>query len=131
MTGAAWAALAVAGLAVLLSAAVLVSVRGLRRSVTRVEAALETEVEGLAVALDELQASLGTLRRQVDRLADANGLPELDAPEPRLSRVPSVLRTRSVVKAMALGTGTAHAARRLRHGTGNGNGGGDTNGKAR
>ena len=78
---------------------------------------LTTAVAGVQQSLDELASGAATvedLKGAVAAALDPTPEPE---PEPApVSRVPPVLRTRSVVKAMALGTGTAHAARRLRNG---------------
>lgn len=103
MTGAEWTAVAIAAAALLVTLAVLVAVRGLHRSVTQLQASVDDLAAG-AATIEQLRAAV-------------TGEPEpTEEPEPVVSRVPPVLRTRSVVKAMALGTGTAHAARRLRNG---------------
>jgi hypothetical protein len=90
-------------LAVVLLAVVERTVRALAREVRELHATVDALASG-APTLEQLRAAVA-------------GVPEpTDEPEPVVSRVPPVLRTRSVVKAMALGTGTAHAARRLRNG---------------
>jgi hypothetical protein len=113
-------------IAALLAAALgLVVLRGVRilgRRLDALQTALDEQRAAAAAATSDLGQEVARITAQVDRLADAAGLPELDAPPPRVSRVPQVLRTRPVVKAMAFGTGTAHAARRLRSGNGNGKG---------
>ena len=111
MSAAEWVALAVAATALLLTVAVLATVRGLRRSVDSLHFSVE--------ALSSDAATVEDLRDAVRPLPVGES-DTADEPEPVVSRVPTVLRTRSVVKAMALGTGTAHAARRLRNGNGKG-----------
>jgi hypothetical protein len=117
-----WVAVAMAAVALFLAVAVLVGLRGLRRSMTRLQAG----VDALAAdpSLDDLHDAMAGLRNRVDAIARATGVPE--PVEPVRSRVPTMLRSRGVVKAMALGSGTAHVARRLRNG--NGSGSGTTNG---
>ncbi|MEY2476123.1 MAG: hypothetical protein QOG87_1438 [Actinomycetota bacterium] len=111
MSAAEWIALAVAATALIFTLAVLAGLRGLRRSVDSLHVSIEAMSNG-AATIDDLKAAVRPL---------LTGEPEpMDEPEPVVSRVPPVLRTRSVVKAMAIGTGTAHAARRLRNGNGKG-----------
>jgi hypothetical protein len=102
---------------------VLLTLRSLGRRITAVEdAVLELRTDTVG-GVELVQDAMARANAQVDRLADAAGLPPIDERPPPLTRVPRMLRSRSVVKAMALGTGTAHAARRLRNGsTGNGTG---------
>lgn len=97
-----WVAIAVSGVTLLV---VLLATRALTRSIADLQASIDDLAAG-AATLDDLRAAVHAPQE-----------PETaDLTEPVVSRVPSVLRTRSVVKAMALGTGTAHAARRLRNG---------------
>jgi hypothetical protein len=103
VSAAEWTAVVIATAALVVTVAVFAAVRGLGRSVTRLQESIDDLVAG-AATIEQLKAAVA-------------GEPEpVDEPEPVVSRVPPVLRTRSVVKAMALGTGTAHAARRLRSG---------------
>jgi hypothetical protein len=112
----------VAVLALGLLLAVLLTVRSLGRRIIAVEdAVLELRAETVG-GVELVQEGVARANAQVDRLADAAGLPEIDERPRPITRVPKMLRSRSVVKAMALGTGTAHAARRLRHGSTNGTG---------
>ena len=92
-----------AAVTLLIALTVLRTTRTLQRSVADVQASIDELAAG-AATIEQLRAAVA-------------GEPEpVDEPDPVVSRVPPVLRTRSVVKAMALGTGTAHAARRLRNG---------------
>jgi hypothetical protein len=112
----------VAVLALGLLLAVLLTVRSLGRRITAVEdAVLELRAETVG-GVELVQEGVARANVQVDRLAGAAGLPAIDERPRPITRVPKMLRSRSVVKAMALGTGTAHAARRLRHGSTNGTG---------
>jgi hypothetical protein len=101
--------LIVLGLAFVVAAlAVVVALRSLTRSVEE----LRTEIAG-AATVEDLRAAL----------AEIPDPPDDGEPERPLTRVPTMLRSPGVIKAMALGTGTASAARRLRGGSnGNGNG---------
>lgn len=92
---------------VVLGLAVVVALRTLTRSVDQ----LRAEVAG-APSLDDLRTAV----------AQALDPPVETEPERPVTRVPTMLRSPGVIKAMALGTGTASAARRLRQGVGNGNG---------
>jgi hypothetical protein len=106
--------LAAALLAVVLVVVALVSLRSLRRS-----------VDDLHLVVDGLSAGAATtddLRAAVAAALDPE-VPE-QASEP-VSRVPRVLRTGPVIKAMAIGSGTAHAARRLRGSAGDASNGRD------
>lgn len=97
-----WIAIGVSGFTLVV---VLGAARGLRRSIADLQASVDDLAAG-AATLDDLKAAVRE-----------PGEPDItEEPEAVVSRVPPVLRTRSVVKAMALGTGTAHAARRLRNG---------------
>jgi hypothetical protein len=104
VSAAEWTAIAIAAAALVVTLAVLVALRGLGRSVAQLQGSIDDLAAG-AATIEQLRAAVA-------------GEPEPPAePDPVVvSRVPPVLRTRSVVKAMALGTGTAHAARRLRNG---------------
>ena len=97
-----WVALGISCLTLLV---VVLATRGLKRAIANLQASVDDLAAG-AATLDDLRAAV-----HAPEMPDASELAE-----PVVSRVPPVLRTRSVVKAMALGTGTAHAARRLRNG---------------
>ena len=98
------AALLLGVVATLLLAIALLALRRLGRAVAYVQASIDDLAAG-AATIDDLKRAVAGHEEPADE------------PDPVVvSRVPPVLRTRSVVKAMALGTGTAHAARRLRNG---------------
>ena len=103
MSGADWIAIGVSAVTLVIALAVLRTARTLQRSVA-----------GVQTSVDDLAAGAATIEQL--RAAVAGEPEPAEEPDPVVSRVPPVLRTRSVVKAMALGTGTAHAARRLRNG---------------
>lgn len=109
MTGPEAIALAAALIAAILALTVLTALRGVSRSVERLQTSLDALAHGAATTDDLRQAVAEAVA--VSGPADAvDGKPDLAA-----SRVPAALRTGPVVKAMAFGTGTAHVARRLRN----------------
>jgi len=118
---------AVAGLLI----AVLVAVRSVGRRVDALHHELLDVRAEATSSVDDLRHEISRVSAQADRLADAAGLPPIDEKPRPVTRVPKMLRSKSVVKAMALGTGTAHAARRLRQGANGTNGNGNGNGRAR
>ncbi len=104
MSAGEWVAIGVSCLTLVVAIAVLRSTRTLKRSVAHLQDSVDDLAAG-AATIEQLKAAVA-----------GDPAPGADTTEPVVSRVPPVLRTRSVVKAMALGTGTAHAARRLRNG---------------
>ena len=87
-----------------LAVAVLVALRDVRRDLD----GLRTELGDLsagAATIDDLRAAVAAAVPATGDDASADGAP--------VSRVPKVLRTGPVVKALALGSGTAHVARKL------------------
>lgn len=111
------AILAAAALALII-AGFMVNQRGIRRSVDTLRTDLAELGTRADVTADEFRAAIARTNAQLDRLADHAGLPDIDVQPPRPPRVPAVLRTGPVIKALAFGTGTAQAARRLRNGNG-------------
>ena len=112
MTGAEWAI----WLLVLATGAVLAGVLLALRVLTR-------SVDDLRATVDELSSGAATvddLRAAVAEAVPARPADEMSPAPADVSRVPQVLRTGPVIKAMALGSGTAHVARRLRGGPSNG-----------
>ena len=88
-----------------LAAAVLVVLRDVRRDLEGLRAELHSLAVG-AATIDDLEAAVrAAIPRGPGDDASADPVPA--------SRVPQVLRTGPVVKAMALGSGTAHVARKL------------------
>jgi hypothetical protein len=124
-------AVVLVGFSVVALLAVLFVVRRVRDEVGALAEAVEQLRGETGPVLDVLQDGMARVNAQADRLAGAAGLPPVDERPRPVTRVPKMLRSRSVVKAMALGTGTAHAARRLRHRSGPGNGSNGDNGTAR
>jgi hypothetical protein len=108
-----WIAASLCAVCVVLVLVVLRHLRALRRSVDDLAASVGQLSDG-AATVDDLRAAVA---------AAVTPQPEPEAEPAPVTRVPQVLRTGPVIKAMALGSGTAHVARRLR-GTGNGNGNG-------
>lgn len=110
MTGPEAIALAAALIAAILALTVLTVLRGMSRSVERLQASVDELARGAATT-DDLREVVAEAVAVSGPPGAVDGKPDLAA-----SRVPAVLRTGPVVKAMAFGTGTAHVARRLRDG---------------